>query len=260
MFKEIRSRLSSRLVNPDHLSPRVKLIILVPLATLMGLFLAIMLNTLSQMDWQRLIANCGVHTPGVFIYELFMLTSGVALSWFYLVNRRKRRAWFWLGNLGWLTAISAGGALLTNTFGDLTRLPVKQAIMWTTLSNYLLEGLIIILAGCAVWLNRAWYSKNHWYLFAVLAPYLVVEFVVFQTIVNWNLFRDINAYEIVAAEVMFVPSKHPHGHIDLAQFDLAQLSYVLQQHEWLTVMIGGLFLIYGSIGIVWKVNEKLKKG
>lgn len=52
MFKEIRSRLSSRLVNPDHLSPRVKLIILVPLATLMGLFLAIMLNTLSQMDWQ----------------------------------------------------------------------------------------------------------------------------------------------------------------------------------------------------------------
>ena len=78
MFKEIRSRLSSRLVNPDHLSPRVKLIILVPLATLMGLFLAIMLNTLSQMDWQSLIANRGVHTPGVFIYELFMLTSGGA--------------------------------------------------------------------------------------------------------------------------------------------------------------------------------------
>lgn len=257
MFKEIRSRLSSRLVNPDHLSPRVKLIILVPLATLMGLFLAIMLNTLSQMDWQRLIANCGVHTPGVFIYELFMLTSGVALSWCYLVNRRKRRAWFWLGNLGWLTAISAGGALLTNTFGDLTRLPVKQAIMWTTLSNYLLEGLIIILAGCAVWLNRAWYSKNHWYLFAVLAPYLVVEFVVLQTTGTWNQFSYINDSETVAFYVMLntVPGNHPQDHIDLAQ-----LSYVLQQHEWLTVMIGGLFLIYGSIGIVWKVNEKLKKG
>ena len=173
------------------------------------------------------------------------------------MNRRKRRAWFWLGNLGWLTAISAGGALLMNTFGDWTRLPVKQAIMRTTLNNYLLAGLIIILAGCAVWLNRAWYSNNHWYLFAVLAPYLVVEFVVLQTTGTWNKFSYINDFEIVAFSVMLntVPGNHPQDHIDLAQ-----LSYVLQQHEWLTVMIGGLFLIYGSIGIVWKVNEKLKKG
>lgn len=260
---KLDDELYPHLVNRERLYTGFKLIIVVTVAALVMMLLAIIFGTLSQVNWQSSVIILDFRYPmdwGVFVYELLMLIGGAGLSWFYVAKRRDRRAWFWLGNLGWLAVISAGGSLIlqlmVKTFGNLSLAHVKQAVTWTTWSNYVLLGIIPVLAVFALWFNRPWYAKNNWYVFAVAAPYIMMESIVYRTTVAWNSFVHMKEFDTKTFYNMLNAVQHNGTH---AHVDLALLSDALQQNEMLMFIIGGLFLIYGGVGIVWKVNEKLKK-
>lgn len=196
----------------------------------------------------------------IFAYEVFAILAGGFLAWFYLWKRHDCRRWFWAGNLGWLTGISALLALIMQgiqlAFAKNTTSNIKAVVKIVTAEYYLAFGLFIIFALVAAAINRRWFTRNNWYAFWVLAPYVLIEALLYRYYNAWMTFTHLKKFSYSLLHSMF--RAFEIGGIN-AQMNLTLMNDVLGLMEALMFIGGALFLLYGGMLIVWKTNQGLKQ-
>ncbi len=177
--------------------------------------------------------------------------SGIGLLIGYY-HRAKARLWFWLGQLGALMVINGVITFVGQTamarYAKLTRSNVKNIIQLTT-SNYIAEYILLVLMMVGmIWLNhrQGWLTRNNWYYFWTMAPYIIEIGVVYHYQLGWEVIKTMKGFSANRMYDMLSAYQHYDNTVSILLMDNSTdpTTIILGLAAAAVIYIGGEYLVW----------------